>query len=136
MNGVTPWISVEPSTNPAAILGTLPFAQGTATFTIPTTVVPDSATGILVFAWAALAGVNADLAYWHFAINIDSVVQNWFSMLIAGDPSGASVNSSSQEFWLPFPADRSLSVTLFANDLTSPANRGEVEIHGYIPGYE
>ena len=131
VSGVTPWISVMPSMNPAAILGPLPFALGTVTLTIPSTVVPDDADGILVFAWSALSGVNADFAYWHFAVNVGEGAQNWFSLLVAGDPTGASASANSQAFWLPFPADRTLYVTLFVNALTSPSNRGEVEIHGY-----
>ena len=131
---VAPWISVEPSKNPAAILGPLPFTRGSLTFSIPDTVVPTSATGILVFAWAALAGKNAPLAYWHFSTLLADGSRNWFSLLVAGDPSGQSVTCNSQAFWLPAPTDGTLTVTLFANDLASPANQGEVEIHGYYPG--
>ena len=108
-------------------------ARGTVTFAIPRTVVPDGATGILVFAWAALSGANPSLAYWHFAASVGRGAQNWFSLLVAGDASGGTTVNS-QEFWLPAPADRTLSVTLYANDLPSPANQGEVEIHGYYPG--
>jgi hypothetical protein len=131
MVAVAPWTSVEPSQNPAAILGVLPFLQGTVTYAIPASVVPDRATGILVFAWAALAGVNADLAWWHFAVNIDDRVQNWFALIAAGDPQGGRTAANSQAFWLPFPSDRTLHVTLAHHDLVSPANRGTVEIHGY-----
>lgn len=90
MSAVTPWVSVEPSTNPAAILGSLPFVRGTVVLAIPATVVPDDASGILVFAWSALSGVNADLAYWHFAVNLADGGQNWFSLLVAGDPAGGA----------------------------------------------
>ncbi|HEX6314536.1 MAG TPA: hypothetical protein VFZ73_06730 [Gemmatimonadaceae bacterium] len=94
---------------------------------------PDYATGVLVFAWTALAGVNPGRAWWHFAVNVSGGSPNWFSMLVAGDPTGASVNSSSQAFWLPFPSDRQLVVSLFANDLPSGMNQGGVEIHGFLP---
>jgi hypothetical protein len=132
--GIAPWVSVEPNTNGAAILGVLPFRQGSVTFRIPRTVVPAGATGILVFAWAILTGENERLAYWHFVSRAGVRRQNWFSMLIAGDPTGRSTTGNSQAFWLPMPSDRSLTVTLFKNDLTSPMNQGEVEIHGYYPG--
>ena len=134
MAGVAPWRSVEPSENGEAILGSLPFAQSTVAYTIPSTVVPDGATGILVFAWAALTGVNAAVAWWHFAVNVGGGSQNWFSMLVAGDPDGGTTAGNSQAFWLPFPFDRTLYVTLAANNLMSPANVGTVEIHGYYPG--
>jgi hypothetical protein len=131
---VAPWISVEPNKTPAAILGPLPFKRGTVAFSIPQTVVPANAGGILVFAWAALSGKNAPLAYWHFASKLADGSQNWFSLIISGDMAGQSVTSNSQAFWLPQPADGRLTVTLFANDLGSSTNRGEVEIHGYYPG--
>ena len=133
VTGVAPWTSVEPNENKAALLGVLPFAQGTLAYPIPPSVVPDRATGILVFAWAALAGVNADLAWWHFAVNVSDRSQNWFALLVAGDPGGSRIAATSQAFWLPFPSDRTLYVTLARNDLTSPTNRGTVEIHGYYP---
>jgi hypothetical protein len=131
---VAPWISVEPNKTPAAILGPLPFKRGSVTLSIPRTVVPASATGILVFVWAALSGKNAPLAYWHVASTLADGSRNWFSILVAGDPSGQSVACNSQAFWLPQPTDGNLIVTLFANDLLSSGNRGEVEIHGYSPG--
>ena len=134
MIGIAPWVSVEPNKNSAAILGNLPFSQGSVTFRIPTTVVPTGAGGILVFAWAILTGANSPFAYWHFISRPGVQRQNWFSMLIAGDPAGRSTTGNSQAFWLPMPADRLLTVTLFANDLASATNRGEVEIHGYYPG--
>ena len=134
MYRVAPWISVEPNENSAAILGPLPFERGPVTFSIPQTVVPSSATGILVFAWAALSGKNAPLAYWHFSTLLADGSRNWFSLLVAGDPSGQSVTCNSQAFWLPAPTDGKLTVTLFASDLASPSNSGEVEIHGYYPG--
>lgn len=134
MPGIAPWVPVEPNKNGAAILGALPFRQGPVSLKIPDTVVPAGATGILVFAWAILTGVNAPFAYWHFASRAGMTRHNWFSMLIAGDSSGKSITSNSQAFWLPMSVDRTLTVTLFANDLTSPSNRGEVEIHGFYPG--
>jgi hypothetical protein len=131
---VAPWISVEPNKTPAAILGPLPFKRETVALAIPRTVVPANAGGILIFAWVGLSGKNAPFAYWHFASTLADGSQNWFSMLIAGDTTGQSVTSNSQAFWLPQPADGKLIVTLFANDLTSPSNGGQVEIHGYYPG--
>jgi hypothetical protein len=131
---VAPWISVEPNKNSAAILGPLPRNRGSVTLAIPPSVVPATATGILVFAWAALSGKNAPLAYWHIAATLADGSRNWFSLLVAGDPSGQSVTCNSQAFWLPQPADGKLTVTLFANDLPSAANRGDVEIHGFYPG--
>ena len=88
----------------------------------------------VVFAWAALSGKNAPLAYWHFSTLLADGSRNWFSLLVAGDPSGQSVTSNSQAFWLPAPVDGKLTVTLFASDLASASNHGEVEIHGYYPG--
>ena len=132
MAGIAPWVSVEPNKNSAAILGNLPFRQGSVTFRIPTTVAPMGATGILVFAWVILTSENSPFAYWHFVSRAGLQRLNWFSMLIAGNPTGTTSNS--QAFWLPMPTDRNLGVTLFANDLTSPKPRGEVEIHGYYPG--
>ncbi len=130
---VLPWVPVEPATNSAAILGSLPFARGSVSFSIPTSVVPIGAQGILVFSWAALSGVNPSLAYWHFASSLAGGQANWFSLLVAGDPTGRSVTCNSQAFWLPMPASRQLVVTLNLNDLPSASNRGEVEIHGYYP---
>ena len=134
MAGIAPWVSVEPNENKAAILGVLPFRQGSVTFRIPPTVVPAGAGGILVFAWTILTGVNSPFAYWHFESRVGAERQNWFSMLVAGDPAGGSKTSNSQAFWLPMPIDRNLTVMLFMNDLTSRTNRGQVEIHGYYPG--
>ena len=130
---IEPWVPVEPTTKRAAILGTLPFSRGLVSFTIPRSVVPDDATGILVFAWVSLSGVNPAFAFWHFASAVAGGPANWFSLAIAGDPTGQSVTCNSQEFWLPMPADRNLVVTLNLADLPSKANQGEVEIHGYYP---
>jgi hypothetical protein len=138
------WIPVEPNKNAPAILGPLPFRQGSVTYTIPATVVPPTASGILVFVWAALSGKNGaqpssaaampTVAYWHIVSETASGRRDFFSLLVAGDPSGASVMCNSQAFWLPMPTDAKLIVTLHAADLPSPTNRGEVEIHGYAPG--
>jgi hypothetical protein len=129
-----PWIAVEPSSNPAALLGHLPFSQGTATFSIPESVVPDGATGILVFTCAQLSGANPADAWWHVGVNVGTGAPNWFALQISGDPSGSSITVNSQAFWLPMPADRTVWATLFKNDLPSPSNVGAVEIHGYYPG--
>lgn len=133
MPAVHPWIPVAPSANPAAILGSLPFARGSVSYTIPESVVPPDAEGILVFAWAILRGVNPDAAYWHVASTTRQGPTDWFSLLIGGDPNGASVTCNSQAFWLPMPANGTLVVTLAANDLPSSSNTGKVEIHGYYP---
>lgn len=124
---------MEPSTTPAAILGSLPFTLGSVTLSVPATVVPANATGLLVFVWAALSGTNPALAYWHVASTLADGSQNWFSLLIAADPNGG-VTCNSQEFWLPPSVTGNLIVTLYANDLPSASNRGEVEIHGYRTG--
>jgi hypothetical protein len=134
MTDVAPWVPVEPTTNPAAILGPLPFELGSVSMPIPTSVVPAGATGILVFAWAVLSGVNSALAYWHFASRLANRPTNWFSLMAAGDPGGNGVTCNSQAFWLPAPVDRTLVVTLYGNALSSPTNQGAVEIHGYYPG--
>jgi hypothetical protein len=102
--------------------------------TIPASVVPPGAMGILIFAWAALSGVNSSLAYWHFASSTGSGGGNWFSLMAAGDPTGSTVSCNSQAFWLPMPVDGTLVVTLTGSGLTSSTNQGEVEIHGYYPG--
>jgi hypothetical protein len=130
----TAWIPVEPNKNPAAILGPLPFKRGSVALPIPTSVVPATATGILVFAWAALSGKNAPLAYWHVAAEVGPNRHDFFSLLVAGDPTGASVMCNSQAFWLPMPQDGNLIATLLAADLASATNKGEVEIHGYSLG--
>lgn len=108
--------------------------MGSVALPIPASVVPATAAGILVFAWAALSGKNASLAYWHFASETTDGRHDFFSLLVAGDPTGASVMCNSQAFWLPMPRDSTLTVTLHAADLLSATNRGEVEIHGYSPG--
>jgi len=46
--------------------------------------------------------------------------------------SGGSATNS-QAFWLPMPADRIVSATMFGADLPDDSNTGEVEIHGYYP---
>ena len=89
-----------------------------------------------MFAWTILTGVNPHAAYWHIASAVAGADANWFSLLIAGDPSGASVVCNSQAFWLPAPADGTLVVTLNAHDLPSPTNQGMVEIHGYYRGID
>jgi hypothetical protein len=76
MAGIEPWVSVEPSSNSAAILGPLPFVPGSVTYDIPTSVVPTSATGILVFAWYAIAGEISQPGWWHFAVSLEGGAQN------------------------------------------------------------
>ena len=133
MTGIQPWVSVYPAQNPAAILGDLPMKQGTVTFEIPTSVVPSDATGILVFAWCAITGENPGGGYWHVAVNVPGG-QNWFSLIVVGSPSTEGATAfNSQAFWLPMPSDGTLSTTFAGSDLPSRSNRGEVEIHGYMP---
>ena len=135
MTGIAPWVSISPSENPAAILGDLPMTQGTVSFDIPTSVVPSDATGILVFAWCAITGVNPGAGYWHMAVNLAGGGQNWFSLMVVGSPYAERATLfNSQAFWLPMPSDGSLSVTLGGSDFPGADNRGEVEIHGYMPG--
>ncbi|MBI3568171.1 MAG: hypothetical protein HY084_08230 [Gemmatimonadetes bacterium] len=134
MSRVAPWVAVEPSTTPAAILGNLPMTQGSVSFPLPASVVPAGASGLLLFAWASLAGKNPSLAYWHVASTLPDGSQDWFSLLVAGDPSGRGVVCNSQAFWLPPSASGAITVSLHLNDLPSPGNQGQVEIHGYSLG--
>jgi hypothetical protein len=135
MTGIAPWIPVYPAQNGAAILGNLPMTQGTVSFQVPASVVPDDATGILVFAWCALRGENAGAGYWHVAVNVPGGIQNWFSLMVVGSPVAERISVfNSQAFWLPMPTDGIVSVTLAGSDFPSPKNHGEVEIHGYMPG--
>jgi hypothetical protein len=130
---VTPWVAVSPASNPDAILGGLPLAVGTATYDLPTSVVPADATGILVFVWCAISGTNSGGGYWHTAVNVGDGTQNWFSLLAVGTPQGASaVAFNSQAFWLPMPIDSKVSVTLAGSGF-SGGSKGQVEIHGYMP---
>lgn len=133
MTGVSPWISVEPSTNSAAILGPLPFTPGSVTYAIPASVVPASATGILVFAWYAVWGEIGQPGWWHFAVNLKDGTQNWFSLMVAGAPAQNVSPCNSQTFWLPMPADGALQVTFFNGQLPVAGCQGGVEIHGYYP---
>ncbi len=138
MDGITPWVSVEPLRTPRAILGPLPMVPGaTTTFTIPSSVVPASATGILIFAWASIAGANGNgVSFWHFVVNVALRRQNFFSLLVEGRPEPSATCVNSQAFWLPMPGDGNLQVTLFGASLPSPHNHGEVEIHGFYPALE
>ena len=135
MDGIKPWVSVEPLRNPGANMGPLPMVPGVlTTFAIPSTVVPARAAGILVFAWASIAGVNGSgVSFWHFAVNIAARRQNFFSLLVEGRVESTAACVNSQAFWLPIPGDGKLQVTLFGAALPSPLNHGEVEIHGYYP---
>jgi hypothetical protein len=136
MTSVAPWISVEPSSIPAAILGPLPIEPGSAACELPTSVVPASATGILVFAWYAVLGRINEPGWWHFGVNLEGGAQNWFSLMIAGATPSHEVSAcNSQTFWLPMPVDGKLQVTFF-NGQISPASafEGGVEIHGYSLG--
>jgi hypothetical protein len=135
MTGIPPWIPVAPAQNKAAILGQLPMQPGTVSFAIPTAVVPPNATGILVFAWCALTGANPGGGYWHMTVNVPGGLQNWFSLMGLGSALGDDTTVfNSQAFWLPVPVDSSLSVTFTGKALPNRSNRGEVEIHGYMPG--
>ncbi|HYR07097.1 MAG TPA: hypothetical protein VEQ60_05000 [Longimicrobium sp.] len=133
---VAPWISVEPSTTPAAILGPLPWVPGSVTYDVPASVVPQSASGILVFAWYALFGRIGQPGWWHFAVNVEGGTQNWFSLLVGAATTAHDVSPcNSQAFWLPMPIDRKLEVTFFNGQLPPESGcQGSVEIHGYAPG--
>lgn len=133
MTSVSPWVSVEPSTNPAAILGPLPATLGSVTYPIPESVIPATAAGILVFAWYAVYGQATD-GWWHFAVNLEGGTQNWFSLMLgAATPSQTLSACNSQTFWLPMPVDGNLEVTLFNGQLPADGFQGTVEIHGYAP---
>jgi hypothetical protein len=109
--------------------------QGTVSFALPTSVVPATATGILVFAWCAIRGENSGAGYWHVAVNVPGGIQNWFSLMVVGSPTAERVTVfNSQAFWLPMPTDGVVRVTLAGSDFPSRQNRGQVEIHGYTPG--
>lgn len=130
---VSPWVAVSPASNPDAILGGLPMAVGTATYDLPTSVVPADATGILVFVWCAISGANAGGGYWHTAVNLGDGTQNWFSLLAVGTrQTERVVLFNSQAFWLPMPSDGKVSVTLAGSSFPGN-NKGQVEIHGYMP---
>jgi hypothetical protein len=136
MTSVAPWIPVEPSSIPAAVLGVLPTGPESVAYDIPASVVPASATGIMVFAWYAVFGRIEKPGWWHFAVNLESGVQNWFSLMLAGAPPTYEVAAcNSQAFWLPMPVDGKLQVTFFNGQLP-PLNGfvSGVEIHGYSPG--
>ena len=72
MSGVGPWVAVQPLMNPAAILGKMPMRAGvTHRFHIPASVVPPTATGILVFAWAGVSGAGAGgVSAWNVSVTI------------------------------------------------------------------
>ncbi len=123
-----PWVELTP----VHILGKLPFASGASpSWPVPVGVVPSTACGLLVFAWARLEGVNPVATYWHMNVRTTDGRTNWFSLLVPGDPSGQSITGASQAFWLPMPADRQLTVTVRTTGMLSRANMGQVEIHGY-----
>jgi hypothetical protein len=128
---VEPWIPVEPSDNPAAILGPLPFEPRTVTYPIPPSVVPPEATGILVFAWCAVSG-PIETGWWHIGVNTGEGLNDWFSLLIGTAAPGREVAvCNSQVFWLPMPVDGAVEVTFYRGVLPPGGCAGEVEIHGY-----
>lgn len=132
MNGVGPWVAVQPRDKPAAILGKLPMKSGvTHRFKIPLSVVPAGATGILVFAWVGVSAAPGGVSFWHVAVGVPGGGENFFSLLVDCSSGGSATNS--QAFWLPMPADRIVHATLSGADLPNPSNQGEVEIHGYLP---
>lgn len=135
ITGIAPWISVYPADIPAAILGNLPMTEETVSYPIPSSVVPVDATGILVFAWCSITGLNPGAGYWHVSVNVPNGGANFFSLMVVGAPHlERSTLFNSQAFWLPMPSDGNINVTLGGSDFPSPANAGAVEIHGYIPG--
>jgi hypothetical protein len=119
--------------NPAAILGKLPMRVGvTHRFHIPVSVVPPTAVGILVFAWAGVIGAGSGgVSAWHLSAAIPGSGENFFSLLVRTLPGAAATNS--QAFWLPMPRDAVLRAILLGADLPATGNTGEVEIHGYRP---
>ena len=132
MSGVGPWIAVQPGENRAAILGNLPMKSGVVhRFKIPLSVVPATAAGILLFAWVGISSNQAGGTYWHVAVGVPRGGENFFSLLVKYSSGGSATNS--QAFWLPMPADRIVSATMFGADLPGDSNTGEVEIHGYYP---
>lgn len=142
MYRIAPWIAFEPTSSNGGILGSLPLKPGSVTFSIPDSVVPSGAGGILVFAWARLSGLNPKVAYWHVGATVAGGTQDWFSLLVASDPVNQTFVCNSQAFWLPMPVDGQLTVTLFV-PVPRPGEGpgeadiqgyGEVEIHGYYPG--
>ena len=133
MTGIEPWIAVQPQRQPNAILGKLPLQSGvTHRFTIPVKVVPDGATGILVFAWVGITAARPGVCYWHVGVGVPGGGNNFFSLLVT---CSSGVNASnSQAFWLPMPADRVVHATMSGNAVPDAGSDGEVEIHGYMPG--
>ena len=130
---IGPWIAVQPSQKPAAILGKLPTQSGvTHRFKIPVSVVPDGAAGILVFAWIGISGASGGGSYWHVEVGVPGGGVNFFSLLVSCSSGGAATNS--QAFWLPMPADRIVRATLAGATLPAATTVGDVEIHGYLPG--
>lgn len=126
-----PWTPLQP----VIILGDLPMKAGTVTYALPTELREAGATGLLVFAWCALVGGNRVSGYWHVAAEVAPGVPNFFSLMGVGgaDPTGTAFNS--QAFWLPMPVDGALSVTLAVSagdGFPSVANRGMVEVHGFL----
>jgi len=134
MTEITPWVAVYPAENSAAILGNLPMTMGTASYSLPSSVVPPDATGILVFAWCAITGSNPGAGYWHVSVNLPGGGENFFSLMAVGAPQiERATIFNSQAFWLPMPADGFVYVTLGGANF--PGNNvGQVEIHGYMPG--
>jgi hypothetical protein len=130
---IAPWINVEPSAHPAAILGELPQTQGSVVYPIPDSVVPPGATGIMVFAWYAAAGPIPRPGWWHFAVNIGGGNENWFSLIIGAAGPQPATPCNSQVFWLPMPVDGALTVTFYNGELSPGTCAGGVEIHGYSP---
>lgn len=133
MSQVSPWVSVSPGDDPGALLGPLPMKPGTVAYPIPPSVVPDDATGILVFAWCALTGDNPGSGFWHTSVLLADGSQNWFSLIgVGASHAERATLFNSQAFWLPMPVDRKVRVTLGGSAFPG-ANKGMVEIHGYMP---
>ena len=124
MTGVGPWIAVQPREKPAAILGKLPMKAGVMhRFKIPGTIVPSTATGILVFAWVGhqrRSRRRLVLARRRWRS------RGWRELLLP--PGGLLVRrraTNSQAFWLPMPADRIVQATLSGADLPGATNRAK-----------
>ena len=132
---VTPWVPI----GQVAVLGNLPMTQETVRYLAPASLRAAGATGLLVFAWCALEGVNAAMGYWHTSVQVAPGVQNWFSLIGVGSKQESAAAFNSQAFWLPMPIDGVIAVTLVTpvgDGFSSTRNKGQVEVHGYQVAHE
>jgi hypothetical protein len=128
----SPWIPVEPARDRRAILGTLPVIAGTSVqYPLPAGLVPPDACRLLAFIWARVQGPAPTAMYWHVSVTVGDALQNWFSLLVPGDPTRGSVTGGSQAFWVPMPVDQAVTVSFHAPAAVAATIEGSVEIHGY-----